>query len=351
MASGASARARSAVASVAPGWLMALVAEGGEPLKITGARVSDNFFTMLGGAAALGRTSPAGDGTPGPRACRGDLGPAVAAALRGRPGRDRAIGAGRPGAHEVIGVMPPASRCWAATELWVPLPSSREPRRPAPRSRSRSAGCAPAPPRAASRELAALVPEMRRMLGRPEDWGRTMRVPGAAGRHDRPCGPRSSLLLVAVGLVLLLGAVNLGTLVLGRSIERARELAVRTAVGASRGSWCVNCWSSRRCSPRPGAGRAGARPGRAAGAGRGLPPEVPRQAEIALDGGVFAVCWRRRWGWPADGAAAGAGRAAAGRPAAAAAAQAPTRRAASARWAGWWPRRWRWRWCSASAPG
>ena len=40
---------------------MALVAEGGEPLKITGARVSDNFFTLLGtgAAASAGRSCPA----------------------------------------------------------------------------------------------------------------------------------------------------------------------------------------------------------------------------------------------------------------------------------------------------
>jgi hypothetical protein len=47
------ARSLAAVASMAPGWLMALVAEGGEPLKVTGARVSDNFFTTLGTPAAL----------------------------------------------------------------------------------------------------------------------------------------------------------------------------------------------------------------------------------------------------------------------------------------------------------
>src|SRR5688572_28965007 len=36
------------IAAVSPGWLMALVVEGVEPLKVTGGRTSDNFFTTLG---------------------------------------------------------------------------------------------------------------------------------------------------------------------------------------------------------------------------------------------------------------------------------------------------------------
>ena len=47
--------------------------------------------------------------------------------------------------------------------------------------------------------------------------------------------PALLILLGAVGLILMLAAVNLGTLVLGRSIERVGEMALRTALGASRG--------------------------------------------------------------------------------------------------------------------
>ena len=47
--------------------------------------------------------------------------------------------------------------------------------------------------------------------------------------------PTLLILLGAAGLILLLAAVNLGTLVLSRSLERAREMAVRTALGATRG--------------------------------------------------------------------------------------------------------------------
>jgi hypothetical protein len=50
------------IATQSPGWLMGLVAEGGEPLKVTGARVSDNLFRTLGASAALGRTIEPGEG-------------------------------------------------------------------------------------------------------------------------------------------------------------------------------------------------------------------------------------------------------------------------------------------------
>src|SRR5262245_30787689 len=36
------------IASSAPGFLMALAVDGLEPIKVTGAKVSDNFFTLLG---------------------------------------------------------------------------------------------------------------------------------------------------------------------------------------------------------------------------------------------------------------------------------------------------------------
>ena len=225
------------IAGVAPGWLMALAAEGGEPLKVTGARVVGqpvhDARHRRPRSAARSCPATASPAASASRASRIGCGGSASAPTRHRSGASVLVDQVP---HEVVGVMPPASRCSAgAPSSGCRCPSRRAPPRNGRRSPRASRGCAPARPRpSASRELASLVPEMRRTLGLPDDWGRTLHAESLQGTTTEAVRPALTLLLAAVGLVLLLGAVNLGTLVLGRSIERARELAVRTAVGASR---------------------------------------------------------------------------------------------------------------------
>lgn len=285
------ARSLSSVASLASGWLMALDADGGEPVKVTGARVADNLFTVVGARAALGRAIADGDGTPGNQRVA-----VISDGLwRRRFGADPAV----PGRvvrvddvpHTVIGVMPRGFELLGReTDLWVPLPFV--PGSPAQRTTmSRAIGRLRdgVTVEAASRELASLAPQMRRELGRPEDWGRTLSVIGLQEAVTGAARPALLTLLVAVGFVLLLTAANLGTLVLGRSVARAQELAVRTAVGASRGQivrqllmeqavlasvgTAVGLWLAWVAMPLVLSR---------------VPPEIPRQPEIALDGLVFA---------------------------------------------------------------
>jgi predicted permease len=278
------------IAAVSPGWLMSLVAPGLEPIKVTGGRTSDNFFTTLGVSAAIGRTILPGDSSPGRTAVV-----VISAAVHEQHfGNDPRI-VGRhvmlDGVdHEVIGVMPQGFEFREpGTDVWAPLPFD-----PAS-SQFRATFSFPfARIRPyvtlddASAELATLAPTMRAALKRTSEWGRDGRV---VSLQDEVVGDvRSTLLilLAAVGLILLLAAVNLGTLVLGRSIERARELAVRTALGASRLRLVRQLVAEQAVLASAGAlaGLLIARALLPLLIAR-VPADMPRQGEIALDTTVF----------------------------------------------------------------
>ena len=280
------------IAGISPGWLMALVVQGLEPIKVTGGRTSDNFFTALGVPAALGRTILPGDSSPGRTAVV-----VISAAVHEQHFRSDPSVVGRhvivDGVdHEIIGVMPRGFEFLEpGTDVWAPLPF--DPSSPQFRA-TFSLPFARLQPEAtvdqAHRELSTLASAMRSELKKTNEWGRDGRV--VSLREAAVGDVRSTLLilLAAVGLILLLAAVNLGTLVLGRSIERARELAVRTALGASRLRLIGQLVAEQAVLA-------------AAGALAGLliarallpilitriPPEMPRQGEIVLDTVVFSV--------------------------------------------------------------
>ena len=286
------ARSLSSVAAISPGWLMAFVSEGIEPLKVTGARVSDNFFTTLGTGAVRGRLLQPGDSTPAQSrvlVISWDLYERHFGSNPATIGRTVRIDNV---AHEIVGVLPRGFEFREpGTDVWAPL--AFDPTAPQHRGAFNLAIARLAPGATAARatdELQALVPTMRRELSKPLDWGRDLRVDSLQETVTGDVRQTLLILLAAVGMILLLAAVNLGTLAMGRSLARAREMSVRTALGASR------LRLVRQLIVEHGVVAA-------LGAGTGLllawmalpllvrliPPEMPRQTEISLDTTVFLV--------------------------------------------------------------
>jgi putative ABC transport system permease protein len=103
--------------------------------------------------------------------------------------------------------------------------------------------------------------------------------------------PALVMLLSAAACVLLIGAANLANLFLVRYLARQRELAVRTALGATRGQ-LVRELLTEAATLGVAAGALGV--GVAAAGVRILralaPPALPRLSEIGVDGRLVAFC-------------------------------------------------------------
>lgn len=206
--------------------------------QVPGGAVSAGFFDVLATAPVLGRTFDRDEELAGAPVVvlsygywRGELG-----GRRDVLGRDLVLG-GVP--HTIVGVMPAgfAYPDWA--ELWVPFERVRATFPGAAQRDARvDARAVARVPGSVAREAAEA--ELRTIAGRlvaahPEtNEGLSLRL---APLGDEVVGEaRGTLLLIALaaGLVLLLTCANVAAILLGRGLERARDLAVRRALGADR---------------------------------------------------------------------------------------------------------------------